>query len=145
MYIDYTDSQKALRKELREYFTDLVKPEYREELRSAEGGDLYKSLIRQQGKDGMLALGWPREYGGRDYGAAEQLILFEEAWRVHAPFPLITLHSVAPSIMSFGTQEQKDTFLPMISRGECIMAIGYSEPGAGTDLASLRTSAEFDG
>ena len=48
---------------------------------------------------GWTCVGWPEEYGGRNYGAVEQLILFEEAWRVHAPFPLITLHSVAPSIM----------------------------------------------
>jgi alkylation response protein AidB-like acyl-CoA dehydrogenase len=141
----YSDQQIALRRELRDYFGRMVTPEQSTELAGAEGGETFRRILRQLGEDGMLTLGWPEEYGGRNYGAVEQLILFEEAWRVHAPFPLITLHSVAPSIMSFGTEEQKNTFLPMISRGECIMAIGYSEPGAGTDLASLRTSAEFDG
>ena len=60
MFVEYTDDQKALRKRLRNYFSDLIKPEYKEELRSAEGGDLYKSLIRQMGKDNMLALGWQK-------------------------------------------------------------------------------------
>jgi alkylation response protein AidB-like acyl-CoA dehydrogenase len=141
----YSDDQAALRAELRRYFQDLVPAEVSTRLAGAEGGDEFRRLLRRLGEDGMLTLGWPEEYGGRNYGAAEQLILFEEAWRVHAPFPLITLHSVAPSIMSFGTEEQKRFFLPKISAGECIMAVGYSEPGAGTDLASLRTSAEFDG
>lgn len=141
----YSEAQRALRGELRDYFRQLVPPDMSTRLAGAEGGEEFRQLLRRLGEDGMLTLGWPEEYGGRNYGAVEQLILFEEAWRVHAPFPLITLHSVAPSIMSFGTEEQKQTFLPMISRGECIMAIGYSEPGAGTDLASLRTSAEFDG
>lgn len=141
----YSEEQIALRRELRDYFGRMVTAEQSTELAGAEGGETFRRILRQLGRDGMLTLGWPEEYGGRNYGAVEQLILFEEAWRVHAPFPLITLHSVAPSIMSFGTEEQKNTFLPMISRGECIMAIGYSEPGAGTDLASLRTSARFDG
>ena len=65
MFVDYTDHQKKLRKEFRAYFSNLIKPEHREELRSAESGDLYKTLIRQQGLDGMLAVGWPEQYGGR--------------------------------------------------------------------------------
>ncbi len=141
MFIDYTDSQKALRKELREYFTDLVKPEYREALRSAEGGDLYKSLIRQQGKDGMLALGWPKEYGGRGLSESEQLIRYEEALLAGAPTPFVTLNTVGPALMDHGTEEQKQRFLPGIASGETHFAIGYTEPAAGTDLASLKTAA----
>jgi alkylation response protein AidB-like acyl-CoA dehydrogenase len=141
MFVDYTDSQKALRKELREYFTGLVKPEYREELRSAEGGDLYKDLIRQQGKDGMLALGWPKEYGGRGLSESEQLIRYEEALLAGAPTPFVTLNTVGPAIMDHGTEEQKQRFLPGIAAGETHFAIGYTEPAAGTDLAALTTSA----
>ncbi len=145
MFIDYTDSQKALRKELREYFTDLVKPEYREELRSAEGGELYKSLIRQQGKDGMLALGWPKEYGGRGLSESEQLIRYEEALLAGAPTPFVTLNTVGPALMDHGTEEQKQRFLPGIAAGETHFAIGYTEPSAGTDLASLKTAAVKQG
>ena len=78
MFVDYTDTQKALRKEFRAYFSNLITPEYREELRNAESGPLYKQLIRQQGKDGMLAVGWPEQYGGRGLSQSEQLIRFEE-------------------------------------------------------------------
>ncbi|MEE4660550.1 MAG: acyl-CoA dehydrogenase family protein, partial [Halieaceae bacterium] len=142
MFVDYTDSQRALRKELRSYFTKLVKPEYREELRSAEGGDLYKDLIRQQGKDGMLALGWPEEYGGRGLNQSEQLIRYEEALLAGAPTPFVTLNTVGPAVIDHGTDEQKKRFLPGIASGELHFAIGYSEPAAGTDLAALATRAD---
>ncbi len=145
MFVDYTDSQRSLRKELRSYFSQLVKPEYREELRSAEGGDLYKDLIRQQGKDGMLALGWPEEYGGRGLNQSEQLIRYEEALLAGAPTPFVTLNTVGPAIIDHGSDEQKKRFLPGIAGGELHFAIGYTEPAAGTDLAALATSAVKNG
>ena len=141
MFVDYTDHQRQLRREFRDYFTRLVKPEYREELRNAESGDLYKALIRQQGRDGMLAIGWPEAFGGRGLTQSEQLIRYEEALLAGAPTPFVTLNTVGPAIMSKGTEEQKQRFLPGIAAGELHFAIGYTEPGAGTDLASLTTSA----
>jgi alkylation response protein AidB-like acyl-CoA dehydrogenase len=145
MFADYTDSQKKLRQEFRAYFTQLIKPEHREELRNAESGDLYKELIRQQGKDGMLAVSWPEEYGGRGLSQSEQLIRYEEALLAGAPVPFVTLNTVGPAIMSKGTEEQKRRFLPGIASGELHFCIGYTEPGAGTDLAALSTSAVKDG
>ena len=145
MFVDYTDTQKALRKEFREYFSDLIKPEHREALRNAESGELYKELIRQQGKDGMLAVGWPRKYGGRGLSESEQLIRYEEALLAGAPVPFVTLNTVGPAIMSRGTDEQKQRFLPGIAGGELHFCIGYTEPAAGTDLASLKTSAVKNG
>ncbi len=145
MFVDYTKSQKKLRQELRDYFGQLIKPEYREELRNAEGGDLYKSLIRQMGKDGMLALGWPKEYGGGGLTKLEQLMFFEEALLARAPVPFVTLNTVGPAIMTHGTEEQKARFLPGIAAGELHFCIGYSEPSAGTDLASLQTAAVKQG
>ena len=100
MIIDYTHEQKALRKEMREYFSNLVKPEYLDDLREAEGGDLYKSLIRQMGKDGWLALGWPKEYGGRGATTTEQLMFFEEALLASAPIPFVTLNTVGPALIT---------------------------------------------
>lgn len=141
MFVDYTDHQRELRREFRDYFGNLVKPEYREELRNAESGDLYKDLIRQQGKDGMLAIGWPEEYGGRGLTESEQLIRYEEALLAGAPTPFVTLNTVGPAVMSLGTEEQKKRFLPGIASGELHFAIGYTEPEAGTDLASLGTTA----
>ncbi len=141
MFVNYTASQTALRREFRAYFSQLIKPEHREELRNAESGEAYKTLIRQQGKDGMLALGWPEEYGGRGLSQSEQLIRYEEALLAGAPTPFVTLNTVGPAIMSKGTDEQKKRFLPGIAGGELHFAIGYTEPGAGTDLAALSTSA----
>ncbi|MFT5483862.1 MAG: alkylation response protein AidB-like acyl-CoA dehydrogenase [Halieaceae bacterium] len=142
MFVDYTDSHKKLRRELRDYFSALIKPEYREALRNAEGGDLYKDLILQQGKDGMLAMGWPKEYGGQGLTQSEQLIRYEEALMACAPTPFVTLNTVGPAIMAHGTEEQKQRFLPGIAAGETHFCIGYTEPSAGTDLASLQTKAE---
>ncbi len=145
MFVDYTESQQALRREFRAYFTNLIKPEYRDELRNAESGELYKELIRQQGKDGMLAVGWPEEYGGRGLSESEQLIRYEEALLAGAPTPFVTLNTVGPAIISRGTEEQKKRFLPGIASGELHFSIGYTEPSAGTDLAALRTAAVKNG
>ena len=144
MIIDYTEEQKALRKKLREYFSTLIKPEYREELRSAESGGIYKKLIRQMGADGWLAIGWPKEYGGQGATTAEQLMFFEEALLAGAPIPFVTLNTVGPALMDYGTDEMKQRFLPGIAAGETHFAIGYSEPNAGTDLAVLNTMATID-
>ena len=145
MFVDYTDTQKALRREFREYFGELIKPGYREELRNAESSERYKQLIRQQGRDGMLAVGWPLQYGGRGLSESEQLIRFEEALLAGAPTPFVTLNTVGPAIMSRGTEEQKKRFLPGIAAGTTHFAIGYTEPSAGTDLASLSTTATRHG
>ena len=85
------------------------------------------------GQDGWLTLGWPKEYGGQERSAMDQLIFTDEAAIAGAPVPFLTINSVAPTIMHFGTDEQKAFFLPKISRGELHFAIGYSEPEAGTD------------
>ena len=141
MHVEYTTEQKELRREFRAYFSSLIKPEYREELRNAESGDLYKELIRQQGKDQMLAVGWPEQYGGRGLTESEQLIRYEEALLAGAPTPFVTLNTVGPALMSQGTEAQKQRFLPGIAEGEIHFSIGYTEPSAGTDLAALTTSA----
>jgi alkylation response protein AidB-like acyl-CoA dehydrogenase len=97
------------------------------------------------GEDGWLTLGWPVEYGGRGGSMLDQLIFTDEAAAAGAPVPFLTINTVGPTIMRFGTPEQKAFYLPRIARGEIHFAIGYSEPGAGTDLASLRTRAVRDG
>jgi len=68
MFVDLTDEQRALRLKVRDYFTNLMTPELRNQLRGAEGGEQFKSIVRQMGKDGWLAVGWPKEYGGQGYG-----------------------------------------------------------------------------
>jgi alkylation response protein AidB-like acyl-CoA dehydrogenase len=146
MQIAYTDEQQALRQELREYYTKLLTPEVEAELAQAQGiGPVVRRVVRQMGSDGWLGIGWPKEYGGQGRSAIEQFIFFDESMRSGAPVPMLTINTVGPTIMNFGTQEQKDFFLPKILGGEIHFCIGYTEPGAGTDLAALRTRAVKDG
>jgi len=145
MHLEYTPEQESLRTELRAYFAQLMTPEVRAKTRTMEGGTAYKDVIRQMGKDGWLGIGWPREYGGQGKTAIEQQIFVEEARRAGAPLPFVTLSTVGPALMSHGSEEHKAKFLPGILAGELHFAIGYSEPEAGTDLASLKTEAVRDG
>jgi alkylation response protein AidB-like acyl-CoA dehydrogenase len=150
MLISYTPEQEELRRELRTYFGRLMTPERQEALTSTAGGEIgigniYRETVTQMGKDGWLALGWPTEYGGQARPPMEQLIFTDEAAIAGAPVPFLTINSVAPTIMEFGTEEQKKFYLPKIAAGEVHFAIGYSEPEAGTDLANLRTAAVQDG
>jgi alkylation response protein AidB-like acyl-CoA dehydrogenase len=149
MHISYTHEQDQLRQQLRHYFAGLMTPELRAALSGSSGeygdGDAYKQIVRQLGRDGWLALGWPAEYGGRDGSVLDQLIFTDEAAIAGVPVPFLTVNTVGPTIMRFGTAEQKQRFLPAIAAGELHFSIGYSEPGAGTDLASLRTRAVRDG
>src|SRR5437763_1573651 len=146
MRLVFTPEQEALRDELRVYFKDLLPPEVASQIHFGEsGGEMYRKVIRQMGNDGWLGIGWPKEYGGQGRSPVDQFIFFDEAMAAGAPVPLVTLNTVGPTLMVFGTEEQKDRFLPAILRGECHFAIGYSEPGAGTDLASLTTRAVAEG
>jgi alkylation response protein AidB-like acyl-CoA dehydrogenase len=145
MFVDLTPEQHRLRLQVRDYFNGLMTPELRVELRGAEGGPLFRRLVRQMGADGWLAVGWPREHGGQGYAATEQLIFFEEANIAGAPLPFVTISTVGPALMESGTAAQKARYLPGIAAGEIVFAIGYSEPDAGSDLATLKTQARLEG
>ena len=145
MFVDETPEQKSLRAELKAYFAKLMTPEVRRATQYVESGEAHRKVIRQMGKDGWLGIGWPKEYGGQGRSAAEQLIFFEEAELAGAPIPFVTLNTVGPALMMLGSEAHKRQFLPGILRGEIHFAIGYSEPDAGTDLASLKTTAVRDG
>ena len=149
MHIAYTPEQDRLREHLREYFSALVTPEVRAGLAAASGefGDagVYKDVIRRLGSDGWLGIGWPKEYGGQDRSMVEQLIFTDAAAVAGVPIPYLTLNTVGPTIMRYGTDEQKEYFLPRILAGDLHFSIGYSEPGSGTDLASLKTRAVLEG
>jgi hypothetical protein len=146
MRFDDAVEEQALRKQLREYFATLA-PASDAELLEAPGENAvhFRTVIRQLGADGWLGFGWPTEYGGQGRSAVEQYIVFDEIQRAGVPFPFVTVNTVGPTIMRFGTDEQKAKYLPKILAGELNVAIGYTEPSAGTDLASLRTTARLDG
>ncbi|WP_018178284.1 acyl-CoA dehydrogenase family protein [Jongsikchunia kroppenstedtii] len=145
MYIDLTPEQQALKAELREYFAGLVSPDDAKTMLTQRHGSAYRKVIRQMGKDGWLGVGWPKEYGGKGFGQMEQQIFVNEAARADVPLPSVTLQTVGPTLQRYGSQAQKDKFLPAILAGEVHFAIGYTEPDAGTDLASLTTTAVREG
>ena len=146
MHIAYTPEQEALRKELRDYFAALMTPEVIEAGFAGETGSPESlEAVRQMGRDRWLGAGWPVEYGGRGFGPMEQFIFMNESWRAGAPTPFLSINTVGQTIMQFGTQEQKDFFLPRILAGDLHFSIGYTEPESGTDLASLTTKAVKDG
>ena len=149
MHIALDPEHLALRVELQEYFDQLVTPERKAGLASATGefgeAGVYKDVIRQIGSDGWLGIGWPKEYGGQARSMVEQLIFTDAAAVAGVPIPYLTLNTVGPTIMRYGTDEQKAYFLPKILAGDLHFSIGYSEPGSGTDLASLKTRAVREG
>jgi alkylation response protein AidB-like acyl-CoA dehydrogenase len=146
MELDYTPEQQRLRAEIRAALEQVMTPQRSAAVSEGlEGGPAVRECVRALGAANLLGVGWPKEYGGLGFSAIEQFIFSEEAQRVSAPIPLVTLNTIGPTLMQFGTDEQKQTFLPAILDGSVEFAIGYSEPGAGSDLASLRTNAVRDG
>jgi alkylation response protein AidB-like acyl-CoA dehydrogenase len=148
MYLDFTPAQKELRQEIRDYYRTLFTPELQRAYNAERlqmGGPVFRQIVGQLGKDRWLGLGWPEEYGGRNMTALEQFIFWDETWRARAPLPVISVNTIGPTIMQFGSAAQKEDLLPKILRGELFFGVGYTEPEAGTDLASLTTRAELDG
>ena len=146
MEIGYTSEQLAMQQELRAYYEKLLDPATVAELHESHAvGEAPRRIWKQMCADGWAGIGWPKEYGGQGRSAIEQFIFFDESMRAGAPVPILTLNSVGPTIMAFGTDEQKADYLPRILSGDIHFCIGYSEPGAGTDLASLKTRAVRDG
>ncbi len=148
MNVEFTPAQRALRDELRSYFVELMTAELREECwrdMGEGGGPLWRQALRQMGQDGWIGIGWPKELGGKDLSPLEQFIFVEEIMRAGYPFPFLTTESVGPMLAEHGNDWQREEIVPKILAGECLISIGYSEPGAGTDLASLKTTAVKDG
>jgi alkylation response protein AidB-like acyl-CoA dehydrogenase len=148
MDYDFTPAQVAWREEIRAFIRDNLDPGLPSETR--EKGNEGRGPLAQRFHDalrrhGYWGLAWPAEYGGLDKSAVEQWIFIDEIESAGAPMLPLTVTSVAPTIMRVGTDQQKREWLPRITSGEIDFALGYSEPEAGTDLASLRTRAELDG
>lgn len=146
MQFAYTAEQESLRRELRQYFRELMTEEVQAEVAVGNtGGPHCLEAVRKMGRDGWLGIGWPTKYGGQGRSIVEQFIFYDESWRALAPVPALTINAVAQTMMAYASEDQKAFFLPKILAGELHFAIGYTEPGAGTDLASLKTRAVRDG
>jgi 3-oxo-4-pregnene-20-carboxyl-CoA dehydrogenase beta subunit len=149
--LELSDEQRFLKGELREWFAGLSEEfGHPADPGAVEGawdrhGPSYERLIKRMGADGWMGVGWPKEYGGHGLGEVEQTIFANEAQYHDVHLPAVTLQTVGPTLIRYGTEKQKQMFLPRILAGDVHFAIGYSEPDAGTDLASLRTTAKRDG
>ena len=146
--MDLTESpeQQQLRKELRAYFSTLLpEDERRAAGEQGVGGPRFREIVKMLGRDGWLGIGWPTEFGGQGRSIEDQFVFFDEVQRAGLPFPFVTVNTVGPTLQQYGTEEQKARYLPGILSGEIVFAIGYTEPDAGTDLASLKTRAVRDG
>ncbi|WP_067436075.1 acyl-CoA dehydrogenase [Nocardioides jensenii] len=141
--LELSVEQRGLKAELRDYFTNLASHEDHLDMMTDRHGATYQRTIKQMGQDGWMGVGWPQEYGGHGFGEIEQTIFANEAQRADVHLPAVTLQTVGPTLQAHGTQLQKDKFLTDILAGDVHFAIGYSEPEAGTDLASLRTTARL--
>ncbi len=133
-----------VREFLRENVTEALRVEVAEHNLEHPGGEV-AAFRRKLGAKGWFGLNWPAEYGGLGLGAVHLHLLMSEFEYWGVPGPDLTVTSIAPMIMRHGTEQNKQEFLPAIARGEMTCALGYSEPDAGTDLASLRTRAVRDG
>jgi alkylation response protein AidB-like acyl-CoA dehydrogenase len=153
--VDFTDPPEAdaFRHELRTWLDDHVTDEVRTLGRAtsldpgSERLERLRAWNRALADAGYAAIAWPREYGGRGAGVLEQVVWDEELHRAGAPGPInvIGIPNVAPAIMAHGTSAQQTGLLPRMRRGDDIWCQGFSEPDAGSDLASLRTRAVRDG
>lgn len=148
MDFELTDAQRQWRDEVRAFLRENVTPKLERE-RDIEGrlrfGPEAQAFRKKVGEKGWWGLTWPREYGGLGKGAIELHIMASEFDYAKVIPADTTYLSIAPMVMQYGTDENKQDFVPGITRGEIVVAVGYSEPDAGTDLASLRTRAELDG
>jgi len=149
----YPPEVEAFRAEFRAWLEENLPDDLRaagESLSVADGSD---ALERRRAWNRTLAdaryaaIAWPEEYGGRGAGVLEQVVWAEEMDRAQAPGPInvLGIPNVAPAIMTYGTEEQRRELLPAMLRGDDIWCQGFSEPDAGSDLASLRCRAVRDG
>ena len=147
MELQFTPEQLRFRDELRTYLARLMTPALVHETGGGfeGGGPEFRKAMKQMGRDGLLGLSWPKEYGGQERSPIEQFIFADEIQAVGFPFPFLTLNTIGPVLQRYGTEAQRRSFLPRILAGEIFFSVGYSEPDAGTDLASLKTRAVRDG
>ena len=146
MEFAYTTEQEALRQEVQQFIADNVDGPVRDEIANTDEmsqGPLVRDLRKKVAEKGWVGISWPKEYGGQDGSRIDQYIVEEEFSRIGVGVG--GAGSGAPAILAAGTEEQKKTLLPGLISGEITLALGFTEPQAGADLASLQCRAVKDG
>ena len=143
----FTPEQEQFREEIREFLAQHLSDELRAEIASSghTPGPLGKQFLRLLGEHGWLGVGWPREYGGQGRSMIEQTIFYHELDLQDVHYGNLTITSLAMTLIKLASEEQKQEYLPRILKGELEICLGYTEPGAGSDLAGIITRAERDG
>ncbi|MDP3858629.1 MAG: acyl-CoA dehydrogenase family protein [Stagnimonas sp.] len=147
MRLEYTERQKKFRAEVREWMTANVPKAALTSFDTQEGFEQHRAWEAKLNEGRWSAVTWPKELGGRSCDRIEWLIFEEEYWRAGAPLRVNQngVFLLAPTLMEYGTDEQKARFLPRMAAGIDTWAQGWSEPGAGSDMAAIRTKAVLDG
>ena len=150
MNLDWTPQEAAFRAALRSCIQENIRPGWTlddRDMPEPEDVAAVNAFCAALGEQGFLTPHWPVEFGGRDASPWEQLIISEETWEVGEPRggQYMNTNWIGPALMAFGSKEQQERFLPDITTGQVNWCQGFSEPDAGSDLASLRTRAERDG
>ena len=147
MDLRFTDQQQAFREEARTWLEANVPAEPLKSFDTEEGFQQHREWEAKlnEGRWGMVT--WPEELGGRGCDLIEWLIFEEEYWRAGAPLRVNQngIFLLGPTLMEYGTEEQKLRFLPKMATGEEVWSQGWSEPGAGSDMAAIRSRADIDG
>lgn len=149
MIVDLNTEQQAFRDKVRDYMTTMMTDDFYEELKNHEfshgGGPIYWEKMRQLGTDGWIKQSWPKELGGAGADPVQQYIMVDEAKRAGFPWPSLSANSIGPVLARHAQDDIREKVVGEILNGEAYLAIGYSEPDAGSDLASLKTKAVRDG
>jgi len=147
MDFSLSPDQEAFEKDIRRFLAQHLTPQLHAEVEREQYsiGPLGKQFLKLMGRHGWLGIGWPREYGGQGRGAIDQWLFLEEMAAENLPTGGLTLSSAGPTLMRVGSEQLKAEYLPKILSGEVEFAIGYTEPDAGSDLASLKTQAVREG
>lgn len=145
----FTEREEAFRKEVRQFLAQELPPGWSWEefggFDTDEAWKFHRAFLDKLARKGWLTLSWPREYGGQERPVMEQLVFVEEMGYHRAPHLGMGVTFIGPALMLHGTEEQRREFLPRISRSEIWFCEGFTEPGAGSDLASLQTRAVLEG
>jgi pimeloyl-CoA dehydrogenase len=148
MELNLSPEQRAFRDDVRAFIRDRLPADIRERLRAGNFPRKQDIIAWQRilNERGWAAPHWPKRYGGADLGQMERLILLDEIYRAPAPIPSVfNVIMLGPVLLKYGTETQKEFFLPKLLNMDLWFCQGFSEPGAGSDLASLRTSARREG
>ena len=143
----FTEAEQAFRREISSWLEANLPAEPLPSMDTAEGFELHREWEKKLNQGGWAMVSWPKEYGGRGVNLIEWLIFEEEYYRAAAPGRVNQngIFLLGPTLMDYGSDEQKARFLPRMAAGQDIWAQGWSEPNAGSDMAAIRASARIEG